>query len=578
TFTVAGDYTYFCIPHESTGMVGKIEVQERFQLGGERAAESVADRCRKEALVSVEVRSGTPSPSKPAGSPVWMVSLTSAIRAAFGVIWAVNAFLAWQPGFSAHYVGYLQNAAQGQPPWLAGWFAFWIAVVTPNAGLFVGMTRLFDLVIALGLLFGLARKWIYLVGGGYSLLIWATADGLGGPYVAGTSNLGPALVYVLVFAALIVFDRLEGRTPYSVDYYLEERWPGWVRVAEWAPRELAARTPPRLPWSEQGVAIVAILAALVFLFGSIQSALNTQAATPENAQAAVSPLSLMASTPIARARDATLPPLAGTGTTVPVHLVVTDTAVEIASGVTYNAWTFGGTVPGPIIHVRQGQTVQVTLTNNGIMPHSVDFHAAQIAPSSAFTDVNPGESKEFSFVATTPGVFLYHCGTMPVLLHISNGMYGALIVDPAQPLPHADASYVLVQGEWYTSQAEGTVMTGNWTKMLAATPDEVVFNGDAFQYKDHPLAARAGQRVRLYVVNAGPSLTSAFHVIGALFANVYPDGDAEHALSGVSVYPVAPGEGVVFDLVIPQPGKYPFVDHSMRDMQIGAVGTLDVEP
>jgi len=491
--------------------------------------------------LETQARSVPPKPF-PAAPPVWMVPLTSAIRAAFGIIWAVNAFLAWQPGFSAHYVGYLQNAAQGQPSWLGPWFAFWLAVVTPNALAFVWLTRLIDLGLALGLLLGLARKWIYAVGGVFSLLIWATAEGLGGPYVAGTSNLGPALVYVLVFLALIVFDRLEGRTPYSVDYYLEERWPRWARWAEWAPRDIVVRTPPRLPWSEQGAAIVAILAALVFLFGSLQSALGTQPATPSNAEAAVSPLSLMASAPVARARDATLPPLLGTGATVPVHLVVSDTTVEIASGVTYKAWTFGGTVPGPILHVRQGQTVQVTLTNNGTMPHSIDFHAAQIAPNAAFTDVMPGQSKEFSFVATTPGVFLYHCGSQPVLLHISNGMYGALVVDPATPLPGANASYVLVQGEWYTSQAEGTVMIANWAKMLAATPDEVVFNGTAFQYRDHPLTARAGQRVRLYVVNAGPNLTSAFHVIGAVFADVYPDDNAEHALSGISVYPVAPGE------------------------------------
>ena len=526
--------------------------------------------------MSIEARPESLSPSK---TPfVRMVPLTSAIRAAFGIIWAVNAFLAWRPAFGAHYTGYLQNASQGQPAWLAPWFAFWLAVVMPNAPVFVSLTRLIELLIALGLLLGLLRKWTYVVGGAFSLLVWSTAEGLGGPYFAGTSNLGPSLVYVLVFVALIVFDRLEGRTPYSIDFYLEERWPRWARLAEWAPPEVVARQPPRLPWSEQGAAIVAILATLVILFGGLESALSTLPATPSNAEAAVTPLSLMASAPVAVARDAALPPLLGTGNDVSVNLVATNTSVEIASGVTYQAWTFGGSVPAPIIHVRQGQTVHVSLTNHALMPHSIDFHAAQVAPNLSFRDVNPGQTIQFSFVATTPGVFLYHCGTEPVLLHISNGMYGALIVDPAQPLPPADRSYVLVQGEWYTSQAEGTVMTGNWAKMLAETPDEVVFNGTAFQYRDHPLAARAGQRVRLYVVNAGPSLTSAFHVIGAIFADVYPDGDSEHALSGVSVYPVAPGQGVIFDLVIPQPGQYPFVDHSMRDMQIGAVGKLNVTP
>lgn len=305
------------------------------------------------------------SPPSSVVPPIWMVPLTSAVRAAFGIIWAVDAFLAWQPAFSAHYVGYLENAAQGQPAWLGSWFAFWLAVVTPHASLFVWLTRLLDTLVALGLLLGLVRRWIYVIGGGFSLLIWATAEGLGGPYVAGTSNLGPALAYVLVFVALIIFDRLEGRTPYSLDYYLEERWAWWWRWAEWAPPEIVARKPPRLPWSEQAAAIGAIVAALVILFGSLASALGTRPATPSNAAAAVSPLSLMASVPVPTARDAALPPLLGTGSTVSVDLVATDASVEIASGVTYKAWTFGGTVPGPIIHVRQGQRVQVTFTNHG---------------------------------------------------------------------------------------------------------------------------------------------------------------------------------------------------------------------
>ena len=111
-----------------------------------------------------------------------------------------------------------------------------------------------------------------------------------------------------------------------------------------------------------------------------------------------------------------------------------------------------------------------------------------------------------------------------MLQHIANGMYGAIIVDPSEPLPPADVSYVLVQSEWYTAQAEGTLMTGDYDKMMSVRPDEVVFNGIAFQYNDHPLTAKVGQRVRLYVINAGPNLGSAFHIIGGMFAAVYPDG------------------------------------------------------
>jgi nitrite reductase (NO-forming) len=145
-------------------------------------------------------------------------------------------------------------------------------------------------------------------------------------------------------------------------------------------------------------------------------------------------------------------------------------------------------------------------------------------------------------------------------------------------MPPAHVSYVLVQSEWYTAQAEGTLMTGDYDKMMSVKPDEVVFNGIAFQYNHHPLTAKVGQRVRLYVINAGPNLASAFHIIGGMFAVVYPDGDTAHSLNGVSTYPIAPGQGVVFDAIIPHPGKYPIVDHNMRDMMIGAAGELHVTP
>jgi nitrite reductase (NO-forming) len=157
-------------------------------------------------------------------------------------------------------------------------------------------------------------------------------------------------------------------------------------------------------------------------------------------------------------------------------------------------------------------------------------------------------------------------------------MYGAIIVDPLQPLPPADVSYVLVESEWYTQQVEGTLLAGDYNKMLAVTPDEIVFNGVAFQYNQHPLTAKVGQRVRLYVVAAGPNLGSAFHIIGGMFAAVYPDADANHALTAVSTYPIAPGQGVIFDAIMSEPGKYPIVDHSMRAMTIGAAGELEVTP
>jgi nitrite reductase (NO-forming) len=136
--------------------------------------------------------------------------------------------------------------------------------------------------------------------------------------------------------------------------------------------------------------------------------------------------------------------------------------------------------------------VNVTFVNNGTMQHSIDFHAAQVAPDVAYRSINPGQKLEFSFVAATAGAFIYHCGTPPVLQHMANGMYGAIIVDPSEPLPAADVSYVLVQSEWYTAQEEGTLMVGDYDKMMSVRPDEVVFNGVAFQYNGQPLTAKVG--------------------------------------------------------------------------------------
>lgn len=511
-------------------------------------------------------------------SAAWLLVAAAGLRAAFGVVVAIDAALKWRPGFAAHYVGYLQNAANGQPPWLMPWFNLWLHIVVPNARFFISATRLIETAIAIGLLLGFARRVTYLVGAIFSLLIWSTAEGFGGPYTAGATNLGPALVYALVFVAAALFDRLLGSTPYSLDYFISRRFPRWGTVAEWAPKRIWQQTPPALDWDHQLAAIGAIVVALVFALATLGSATRASPPTPENAAAAVSPLSMVSGAPVAHPAPATLPPLIGNGDTVAVTLVASDATVEIASGVQYLAWTFGGSVPGPILHVRQGQTVNVTFVNNGIMLHSIDFHAAQVAPNVAYRSVNPGEKVQFSFIALVPGAFVYHCGTPPVLQHMGNGMYGAIIVDPAEPLPVADVNYVLMQSEWYTQQVSGTQMTGDYQKMLDVRPDEVVFNGVAFQYNDHPLTAKVGQRVRLYVVDAGPNLASAFHIIGGMFAAVYPDADAHHALAGASTYPISPGQGVVFDAVFQQPGRYPFVDHSMRAMEIGAAGLLEVTP
>jgi nitrite reductase (NO-forming) len=185
---------------------------------------------------------------------------------------------------------------------------------------------------------------------------------------------------------------------------------------------------------------------------------------------------------------AELPPLTA-GPMVQVQLTLVDRTVQVAPGIKYSAWGFAGGVPGPVIHVRQGQMVHVTLTNKGMMPHSVDFHSARIAPNRAFVDVMPGASKTFSFVANDPGVFMYHCGTKPVLMHIANGMYGAIVVEPKTALPKADKEYVLVSSEWYlSSPGLKTPAQFDMEKAHLSMPDWVTWNGYAGQYVTHPVS------------------------------------------------------------------------------------------
>ncbi len=273
---------------------------------------------------------------------------------------------------------------------------------------------------------------------------------------------------------------------------------------------------------------------------------------------------------------AKLPPLRQ-GALVKVHLVLKDVEVEIAPGVKYLAWGFAGGAPGPVIHVRQGQKVQLTLTNNGMIPHSVDFHAARIAPNVAFRDVNPGKSIRYTFTAGDAGVFMYHCGTKPVLAHIANGMYGAIVVEPRQPLPKADREYVLVSSEWYLN-GDGltTPATLSMAKARSVQPDWVTWNGYAGQYVKAPLTAKPGETVRFWVVDAGPSLNTDFHVVGTILDRAWVNADMSQYQRNVQTVTVPAGGGGVFDVKIDEPGLYPFVSHSFASVDLGLVGLLKV--
>lgn len=269
------------------------------------------------------------------------------------------------------------------------------------------------------------------------------------------------------------------------------------------------------------------------------------------------------------------------------RIPIKDATLEIAKGVSYQGWTFGGTVPGPVIHVRVGDRVRVNVINNSPMPHSIDFHAARIPANVAYRMIMPKDSVQFEFIARDAGAFMVHCGTPPVTMHLMQGMYFPFIVDPKNGWgTKADKEFVLVQSEFYAKTGDSTKVgvllpaTPDWNAEQSKNASQVVFNGRAFQYKESMLKVDVGDRVRMFVVNAGPNFESDFHIVGAIFDRVYPDGNPGHALEGVQTYHVPAGGGVVFETVFSKDasgeGLYPFVTHSFADAEKGAVGIIQV--
>ena len=275
--------------------------------------------------------------------------------------------------------------------------------------------------------------------------------------------------------------------------------------------------------------------------------------------------------------DPTLPPLAAERT-LRLHWRAQEVPVRISPDVTVAAWTFEGNLPGPIVHCRVGDTVEFTLTNEGAIPHSMDFHAAQVDPKASFRSVPKGQSVSFSFKPKWAGAFMYHCGTAPVLMHIGSGMYGAIVVSPAQPLPPA-REFVLIESEFYLGAAgAGGVRPFDYGKMLSTLPDFVAFNGRPNQYVSEPLHAKVGERVRFWVVNCGPTHPCAFHVVGEQFDTMYLGAPPGTPVRGVQTWDVCAGGGMCFELVCDVPGEFPFVNHGFGHGQKGAIGFLVVEP
>jgi nitrite reductase (NO-forming) len=276
-------------------------------------------------------------------------------------------------------------------------------------------------------------------------------------------------------------------------------------------------------------------------------------------------------------KPATLPPLAK-GKIVRRRIVVENKTIEIAPGVQVNAWTFNGTVPAPTIHIRVGQTLKVTFVNHGTTWHSFDSHGAELPYQHANQDIGVGQTHDFTYVATRPGAWLYHCFTFPGAQHIAAGMYGAIVVDdPRHPLPKADKVFLLTASEWYLDgDGQSAPANPDPKKAQSAFPDYATFNGYWQEYSYRPLHVNPGKRVRFYVVNAGPNFSVSFHVVGGVFDRVYPDGDESHFESNVQATDVAAGGAGIFDITFKKPGVYNFLNHVFANAVKGQLGEIVV--
>lgn len=289
--------------------------------------------------------------------------------------------------------------------------------------------------------------------------------------------------------------------------------------------------------------------------------------------------------------------------------------IDVANGVRYRAWTFGGSVPGPTLHVKEGDRVtftmknrsdeEVTITEPGTggspymdqiaennfrnaepasmpMPHSMDFHSGTVAKDDKWRTIGPGETIKFNWVANYPGTYIYHCGTPSVLMHTSMGQHGVVVVSPKDGFPtdeKVDKEFVVVQSEFYLKKGkQGDLYQYDYEGAKNKQPSHVTFNGHQTILHDQPLEANEGERVRIHFSNNGPSLTSSFHVIGAIFDRVYYEGHPLNVMHGMQTVLLGASNSAVVEFIVPEEGKYVLIDHEFADAEKGATGILKAGP
>ncbi|MCA9301465.1 nitrite reductase, copper-containing [Candidatus Saccharibacteria bacterium] len=269
--------------------------------------------------------------------------------------------------------------------------------------------------------------------------------------------------------------------------------------------------------------------------------------------------------------------------TVELALTTKEVIAEVADGIYNNYWTFDGQAPGPMLRIREGDTVNFTLTNDNssLHNHNIDFHATTGPGGGAsVTNVKPGESRSFSWKSLAPGLYIYHCATSNVSVHNSHGQYGLILVEPKEGLSKVDKEFYLVQGELYTQGGIGKkgLQAFDPQALLDGIPTYVTFNG---KIETVPrMKAKVGDSVRIYVGNGGVNLVSSFHVIGEIFDKVYPEaamGPESAILQNVQTTTVLPGGASIVEFKVDVPGKYTIVDHALARMNKGAWAVLEVE-
>lgn len=297
-----------------------------------------------------------------------------------------------------------------------------------------------------------------------------------------------------------------------------------------------------------------------------------------------------------------------------VHEVRIDAVVavvEVAPGIKFQAWTFGGAVPGPVLHVREGDLVHFTMKNRTDgpvnvtapgtghspfldmlhkgksiqqpregefpMPHSMDFHSGTVAKDDKWRTIQPGMTIKYYWYANYPGVYIYHCGTEPVFQHLSMGQYGLVIVSPKEGYPtddQVDKTFAVVQSEFYLTEALDTLYKLDYDAAMAKQPTIVAFNGHSRSMIDHPLMVEKGDRVRMYILNVGPTDVSSNHVIGAIFDRVWYEGNPKNEFRGMQTVLLGASNGAVVEWIVPEEGLYVLVDHEFADASKGAAANI----